>query len=343
MMSREILAVLEREDGGTSGVARQLAAMGNRQAEKSGVGLAALLTGYGLAQAAEALAAARLFDNIYLADNACLEDYNPEVYAAALHQALKSIAPGLVLMGDSYRTRETVPAVASRMDVPFLNGCLDIELSGGGLTVIQPRYGGTVWVKSRLEPAPAGTMIGMARTPAAVEVGEKRSSRIQYVPVAVKMDGLRTALVETIREASTGADISRAEVIVAAGRGMGSKENLGLVEALAEALGGAMACSRPVCDLGYMPVCCLVGMSGKSVAPRVYIACGISGAPQHIAGMSGARRIIAINRDSGAPIFRLAHYGVIGDLSKVLPALINEARQRAGTSKKAYELGGSNV
>jgi electron transfer flavoprotein alpha subunit len=136
----------------------------------------------------------------------------------------------------------------------------------------------------------------------------------------------RSTLLEVIEEPSTGIDVSKADVVVSIGRGIGDKEKLSLIQALADALGGVMACSRPVVDVGWLPRDRQVGSSGKTVAPKVYIACGISGASQHLSGMSESKRIIAINKDANAPIFQVAHYGVVADLFEIVPALTAAAK-----------------
>jgi electron transfer flavoprotein alpha subunit len=267
-------------------------------------------------------------DTIYIADDTSLESYNPEIYAGVLTKILRDIAPRLVMLADIYATREFGPAVSLRLGVPFLSNCIDLELSETGTAVTQPKYGGAVHVRTELEPVPAATLVSLGSSPDLPEMTRRHTPSV--VPVAVEADtqDLRTKVIDTILETTGEFDIAKADIVVSGGRGLGTKENIRLIEEVAEALGGVIACSRPLYDMGWLPLDRLVGSCGKTVTPKVYLACGISGSPQHVWGMSGAQRIIAVNKSSEAPIFWLAHYGAIGDVRELLPAIAEEARRR---------------
>lgn len=317
------LLLLVEHDGNTlSNASRQLMALGREQADRVGAEFVALVLGHkvqGLAQAVATMGA----DVVYVADAMSLAEYNPPTYIGALLRLLGELGPKLILLSDSLVAREIGPAVAFRLGIPFLSNCIGLELSRAGIAAVQPKYGGATHVKVQLgSPAMVCLQPGLDTR----DVPTRDAARIVAIPVAVEADP-RVKAVGITRGGFGQVDLARAEIIVAGGRGLGKAENITLLRDLAAALGGVIACSRPLCDLGWLPPEHLVGMSGKTVSPRVYIACGISGAPQHVVGMKDARCVIAINKDGSAPIFGAAHYGVVGDLFKIVPAVIAEARK----------------
>ena len=326
-MAEPILVFVLHDGNEVSNVTRQLIIRGREQAERLNTQLVALVLGYQLQPIVESLSEMDL-DTIIVADDSSFESYNPEVYTRALPKILRDIAPRVILLADIYATREFGPAVALRLVVPFLSNCIDLELSETKAVVTQPKYGGVVHVKTELEPLPSATLISLGSSPGLPEMGRGHTPSIVPLKVEVDTQDLRTKVVDTILETSGEFDIAKADIVVSGGRGLGTKENIHLIEDLAEALGGVIACSRPLYDLGWLPLDRLVGSCGKTVTPKVYLACGISGAPQHVGGMSGAQRIIAINKSSEAPIFWLAHYGAVGDVRELLPAIAEEARRR---------------
>lgn len=324
MAAANRLLLLVEHDGDTiSNASRQLMAQAREHADSLGAEFATLLLGHdlqGLAQAVAAMGA----DVVYVAEARPLAEYSPVAYVEALLQALKSLSPQLVLLPDSFSVREVGPAVAFRLGRPFLNNCVGLELSEAGMTAVQPRYGGAVHVRVQLlMPA----MVCLQPGRGAKDVPAAKVARIVPMPVVVDADDGKVKVVGTKRGGGGDVDLARAEIIVSCGRGLGKPDNIALLRELASALGAVVACSRPLCDMGWLPGEHLVGMSGRTVSPKVYLACGISGAPQHIAGMKDAKRIIAINKDASAPIFGVAHYGVVGDLFQIVPAMIQQARK----------------
>lgn len=331
-MAEQVLVFVEHDGNEIATITQQLATRGREQADRLNAQLSALVLGHQVEGIVECLSEMD-FDVVFVADDSSFEYYNPEVYARAVSKILSDIAPRAVLLGDTYMTREIGPALALRLGIPFLSSCVDLELSETKVMVTQPKYGGVIHVRAELEPMPSLLLISLQSSPRPSDAVRRHIPSIVPIQVEAETQGLRTTVVDMISERATEVDITKADIVIGGGRGLAARENISLIKELAQALGGVIACSRPVCDLSWLPLDYQVGTSGKIISPKVYVACGISGAPQHIMGMSGAKRIIVINKDANAPIFRLADYGVAGDLFKILPAIIDEAR-RATVDKK---------
>jgi len=332
-MAEQVLVVVEHDGNEIGTISRQLATRGREQSNRLNAQLSALVLGHQVEGIVRSLSEMD-FDVVFVADDSSFEYYNPEVYTRAVSEILRDIAPRAVLLGDTYMTREVGPAVALRLGIPFLGSCVDVELSETKVMVTQPKYGGVIHVRAELEPVPSSILISLQSRPGLPDTVRAHVPSIVPLKVEVDTPGLRTRVVDVIQETGAEFDITKADIVIAGGRGLGAKESISSLKELAQALGGVVACSRPVYDMGWLPVDCLVGMSGKTVIPKVYVACGISGAPQHVMGMSGAQCIIAINKDVNAPIIGLAHYAVVGDLREFLPTLIEEARRAKADSKR---------
>jgi electron transfer flavoprotein alpha subunit len=335
-MAEQVLVFVEHDGNEIGTTTRQLATRGREQADRLNAQLNALVLGHQIEGIVQCLSEMD-FDVVFVADDSSFEYYNPEVYARAVSKILSDIAPKAVLLADTYITREIGPAVALRLGIPFLNSCAEMELYETKVMVTQPKYGSTIYVRAELEPMPPSLLISLQSSPGPSDTVRRHTPSIVPVQVQADTQELRTRVVDIIRESPTEVDITKADIVVAGGRGLAARENISLIQELAQALGGVIACSRPLCDLGWLPLGYLVGMSGKTISPKVYVACGISGATQHIAAITGAKRIIAINKDANAPIFRLADYGVVGDIFKILPAIIDEARRATVANKRLAE------
>lgn len=323
-MAGDVGVVVEHSDGEIEGTSLRLLAKGRTLADKKSVGLLAMLVGHDTNHLAEALRFSGP-DEIVVLERPELEDALPEQRARAMADIVKDIAPSLILMGYNYHGMEVGPALASHLGVSLISNCAEVEWSGASWIVTRSMYEGFYHV--RIETNASIPFI-LSLQPAAVRNTPVRSDparvrRFDWGPIHAET---RMKVVEVLKPTMEGLDISKADVIVTAGRGIGSATNLKLIQELADALGGVVAGTRPLVDLGWLEKGRLVGMSGKTVSPRVYIACGVSGAAQHVAGMSGSGRIIAIDKNPNAPIFQVAHYGIIGDLFQVVPAVIREAR-----------------
>lgn len=333
-MSGQVLVFIEHDGKEISNITGQLVTRGREQAGKLGVPLDALILGHQVQDIVQTVAKMD-FDSVFVADSRTLGVYNPEVYAGALARLFQEMAPRIVLFGDTYIAREIAPAIAMKLGILFLSSCVDLDLSENKVVIAQPKYNGVIYVKAQVEPMPASVLVSLQSRPDTPETACTHTHTPKIIPLDVEVNtqDLRTKVVEIVQGAATGFDITKANIVVSGGRGLGIKENLSLIRELAQVLGGVIACSRPLCDLGWLPMDHLVGMSGKTINPGVYLACGISGATQHLMGMSGSRCIIAINKDVNAPIFRIAHYAVVGDVREILPALIKEAHKAKVESK----------
>lgn len=320
------LVLAEHLDDKLSAITLQLISKGRDLADKLGTPLGVLLLGFNVQPLAEELKSKGV-DKIFAADHPLLQYYNPEIYTKVLCKILTSINPRLVLLGYTFSGIELGPAVATTLGFQLASNCVDLELSDGSLVVTRPIYRGLSHVKIAFQ-APSHLMVSMQQGALSIQTHPPRNASVCSIPVQIEEGHYRTKVVELISPSPGEVDITQANIIVAVGRGIKDKANIQLAKDLADALGGMIACSRPLTDIGWLPLEYQVGMSGKTVNPKVYIACGISGASHHLMGMKDAGLVIAINNDPNAPIFQVAHCGVVADIFEILPALIGEARIR---------------
>jgi electron transfer flavoprotein alpha subunit len=264
---------------------------------------------------------------VIVVDNGQLAHYTADAYVLALQQVIQAEAPTHVFFPHTYQTRDFAPALAARLGRPLVSDVVGTKLQGNDVIYVRPVFQGKLnadVVATGPAPHLATFQIGAYRADA-VERGTQPAS-IRKADIKIDPSAIRQKPEEPFKEARQAVDLSQAERIVAAGRGIKSQENLKLVEQLAQALGAEIAASRPICDAGWLPMDRQIGSSGQTVAPRLYLALGISGAIQHLVGMKGARTIVAINKDADAPIFQVADYGLVGDLFTVLPELEAELK-----------------
>jgi electron transfer flavoprotein alpha subunit len=264
-------------------------------------------------------------EGVTVIDDPALAHYTADGYVQALSALLRSEQPDVVLLPHTYQTRDFAPALAARLGSALVTDVIAIKQDGGRLVYARPMFQGKLNADvSALGPAPhlITTQIGAFRGDAA-----KRGASpapVQKASIALDAAAIRQKPEAPFREARQAVDLSQAERIVAVGRGIKGQENLKIAEQLAQALGAEVAASRPICDAGWLPMDRQIGSSGQTVAPKLYVALGISGAIQHLVGMKGSRTIVAINKDADAPIFEVADYGIVGDLFDVVPAMIAE-------------------
>ena len=273
---------------------------------------------------AQELAAGGVGDVLTLADPA-LEPYTPDGYVMALAAAMTSLSPQFVLVPHTYQARDFMPALAARLNKPLITDATALAGSADAPSFLRPMFQG----KLAAEVRPAGDppyfvtfQIGAFRADQ-VQRGSSPSS-VSALDVAIDRSAIRQTPEAPFQEAQRAVDLSQAPRIVAVGRGIKSQEHLPLAESLAKALAAELAASRPICDSGWLPMERQVGSSGQTVAPKLYLALGISGAIQHLVGMKGSRTIVAINKDPDAPIFEVADYGIVGDLFEIVPAIVAE-------------------
>jgi electron transfer flavoprotein alpha subunit len=286
-----------------------------------------VVAGRSVAGVAGELAHAAVQDVITVED-AGLEHYTTDAFVQAIAQVVGQLNPRHVLLPHTYQTRDFAPTLATRLDRALVTDVTAIHGSGDGARFSRPMFQGKLVAEVELSgPAPhfVSVQIGAFRADAV----HKAASAVAVKPATVQIDAaaVRQKPEAAFQEAKQAVDLSQAERIVAVGRGIKSQENIAVAEALAKAFGAELAASRPICDNGWLPMERQIGSSGQTVAPKLYVALGISGAIQHLVGMKGARIIVAINKDADAPIFEIADYGITGDLFEIAPALTAELQK----------------
>jgi electron transfer flavoprotein alpha subunit len=282
----------------------------------------ALLLGAGAPAAAVELSQGAV-RAVHVIAHPALESYTPDGYVAALEQAIAQLNPEQVFLPHTYQTRDFAPKLAARVDRALVTDCVGVKRDAGRASFYRPVFQGKLIAEVSPEgdfPHFISVQIGAYRADAAA----RGAAAAPVKPLNVEIDAasVRERPEAPFQETKQAVDLSQAERIVAVGRGIKAQEHIALAERLASALGAQLAASRPICDSGWLPMERQVGSSGQTVAPKLYIALGISGAIQHVVGMKGARTIVAINKDGDAPIFEIADYGIVGDLFDIVPALI---------------------
>jgi len=326
-MSRDVLLLVDHREGVPEPVTYQLARQARELVGAVGGSVSALLLCDDGESAAAQLQGVGL-DVIHLVEDEMLGAYNPELTGKLAARAIRQLDPGLFLCGHTFQGMEIAPWVAAALELPLLPNCLELRLEGEEI-VAERLVHGQAWQTSLRRPWEGTVVASMARSGGSLaREASDGATPLQRLDIDLSSLGVRTSVTESIRPSAGEVDISRADVVIGAGRGVRDQSNLAVVEGLAGALGGVLACSRPLVDLEWMPYEQQVGASGKTIRPKVYIACGISGAAQHLAGITDAGIIIAINQDANAPIFRVSHYGVVADLLQVVPELEAVARRR---------------
>src|SRR5262245_24823930 len=286
--------------------------------------LKVVLLGSGADAAAAEIAAAEAAEVIVL-EGGALGEYTADGYVLALTAFIEQETPAAVFFPHTYQTRDFAPALATRLGRALITDVTAIKESGNGIAYLRPVFQGKLNADvEALGPPPhlVTIQIGAFRADAA-----KRSASpaaIRKVNATVDASAIRQKPEPPFQEAKQAVDLSQAERIVSVGRGIKGQEHLKIAENLANALGAELAASRPICDAGWLPMDRQIGSSGQTVAPKLYVALGISGAIQHLVGMKGSRTIVAINKDPEAPIFEVADYGIVGDLFEIVPAMIAE-------------------
>jgi electron transfer flavoprotein alpha subunit len=327
-----ILVVVEQREGKLNRVSWETLTAGQALAAETGWTLEAAAVGSGVGSIANEVAAKKVA-KVYDIESARLEPYTPDAFVAALKQFLGSHPAQIVLMPHTYQVRDFIPKLATAMGRSAVSDCIGFKKEGEKLMFTRQMFQGKLaadvsfgsdapWFVTFQNGAYRGDKVEAGTTAAPVET----------VQVDVADSIVRNKPQEVFKEAKQAVDLTQAEIIVAVGRGIKEQKNIEIAKQLAEALGGELAASRPICDSGWLPMDRQIGSSGQTVAPKVYLALGISGAIQHIVGMKGARTIIAINKDSEAPIFEIADYAVVGNLFDIVPPLIEEVKKaKAGS------------
>ena len=290
-------------------------------AQQFGEAVKIVVAGDGPFGIAEELAAADVSE-VLVVDHPALEPYTSDGFVDALAQVVRVEQPELVLWPHTYQTRDYAPKLATRLDRVLIPDCTGLKTHDGGRLLIRPMFQGKFVADVRPEgPAPHFASLQIGAFPAVSAVRGTVPAAIRAIDVDVDADAIRQQPEKPFKEAKQAVDLTQAERIVAVGRGIKDAEHLPVAQGLAKALDAELAASRPICDSGWLPMDRQVGSSGQTVAPKLYIAIGISGAIQHLVGMKGAKTIVGINKDVDAPIFEVADYGIVGDLFEIVPAL----------------------
>lgn len=281
--------------------------------------ITALIVGYDVDPVATRTATLGV-DRVLVAEHPEAERYTPDVYSAFIEAAVIQTSPDLVLLSGTTSGRDLGPYLAAKSGQECLTDCVEIKLTGDTLTGVRPVYQGKMLADVTCNISDTAYAVVRA---GAYEHPVSGTDQVEIEPISIEFDAAaqRTPIKEVSQPPAGDANLGDAEVVVVGGRGVGSAENFALIEALADALNAPVGATRAVTDLGWRPHYEQIGQTGKSIHPSLYIGAGVSGAVQHTVGMRGSETIVAINRDPGAPIFRLADIGVIGDLNEVLPAL----------------------
>jgi electron transfer flavoprotein alpha subunit len=326
-MADTILIVVEQREGKLNRVSWETVTAGQAIAAATGWTLEAAVVGSGVAAIAAEVAAKKVA-KVYAVESPKLEPYTPDAFAAALKPFLTAKQPRLVLMPHTYQVRDFIPKLVTAMGRTVISDCVGFKHEGGKLLLTRQMFQGKLSadVSFACDAPWFATFQNGAFRGDQAEAGAS-AAPVDTVSVEIADGVVRNQPQEAFQEAKQAVDLTQAEVIVSVGRGIKEQKNIELARQLADALGGEIAASRPVCDSGWLPMDRQVGSSGQTVAPKLYLALGISGAIQHIVGMKGSKAIIAINKDSEAPIFEVADYAVVGNLFDIVPPLIEEVKK----------------
>ncbi|MGO4971977.1 electron transfer flavoprotein subunit alpha/FixB family protein [[Clostridium] aminophilum] len=322
--TNNILVYVETADGAPVKAGLEALTPARKLAEKRGGQVIAAVIGKNISEAAGCVAASGA-DRVLAVDSDEAAVYDLDVYADILKQIIEKEKPDTVLLGGTGDGKDLAPKLAAQLDTAAVNDVTEIKTDGEKEVFVTTEYSGAVCcdvVVGEARPAIAVTRSGAFKKPENVGTGTVEAREVKAG------DGvMKTKIRDTVKEITETVNLEDAEIIVSGGRGMGSKENFGLVEQLAEILGGEVGATRPAIEDGWIAKNHQVGQSGKTVSPKLYIAAGISGATQHLSGITGSDYIVAINKDEDAPIFSVANVGIVGDAMKVLPVMIEEIKK----------------
>jgi electron transfer flavoprotein alpha subunit len=325
-MAQGVWAIAEQREGALRKITYEIVSEGRRLADALGQSLTAVVLGSNVKEKAAELAQYGA-DRVLVAQDPRLEPYTTDAYTVVISQLVKAGEPALLLLGASVQGKDLSGRLSGALGVGMAQDCTAFAIEGGNLVAIRPVYAGKAYVKLSFENS--WPQMATSR-PNVMKINEPDASRkAEVVDAAFSLDegALKTKVVSVAKDTSGKVDLTEADKIVSGGRGMKGPENYKILEELAEVIGATVGASRSAVDAGWRPHSDQVGQTGKVVSPNLYVACGISGAIQHLAGMSTSKIIVAINKDPDAPIFQKADYGVVGDLFEVVPALTAEVKK----------------
>ena len=327
-MANAILVTGEVADGALNPLTAEMLGAARRLAEGSGQSVACALIGSGVegkAQDAIALGA----DEVLIVDDPALAEYNTDTYLQAMLKVAEQASPAIILFGQTDVGRDLAPRLAYRLETGVIMDCIELAMEGDRLHATRPCYGGNARAVNMVRTDPQIATV-RAKSQDAAQPDSSRQGQVTKVDAAIDQAAVRVKVTDRQGVPEEGVRLEDADVVVAAGRGMGGPENFDVIEELADVLGGAVGASRAVCDLDWRPVSEQVGLTGKVVSPTLYIAVAISGASQHMAGCSGSKNIVAINKDPDANIFKTSRFGIAEDFAKVMKPLIEAVKKEKG-------------
>lgn len=329
-MANTILVIVEQREGKLNRVSWETITGAQSIAAAAGYTVEAAVFGHGIGSIAAEVAAKKL-GKVYAVESPKLAQYTPDGVAAALRQLIEQKKPALVLMPHTYQVRDFAPQLTTALGRTLISDATGYRKEGDRLLFTRQMFQGkfAADVSFACEAPHFVTFQTGAFRGDQAEAGGS-AAPVETFNCEIADSAIRTKPEEPFKEAKQAVDLTQAEIIVSVGRGIKEQKNIELAQNLATALGGEIAASRPICDAGWLPMDRQIGSSGQTVAPKLYLAVGISGAIQHIVGMKGAKSIIAINKDAEAPIFEIADFGVVGNLFDILPALTEEVRKARG-------------
>jgi electron transfer flavoprotein alpha subunit len=320
-MAKGVFIIAEQRDGALRKVSFELASAARKLADQSGDEVSAILLGSGIESLAAELGKFGV-DKVFVGDNAALEPYVTEAHAQVVAKILKDNDAAIALFGASVQGKDLSARVAAKLAAGLATDCTDVKVDGGKLVAVRPMYAGKCFGEVVFNTTPA-----MASLRPNVFAAAENAKAAAVTKVDVAVDGIKSKVLEVQKDTSGKVDLTEANVIVSGGRGMKGPDEYKMLEDLADVLKGTVGASRAAVDAGWRPQKDQVGQTGKVVSPNLYIACGISGAIQHLAGMSSSKCIVAINKDAEAPIFTKADFGVVDDLFKVVPELTTACKK----------------
>jgi electron transfer flavoprotein alpha subunit len=327
-MPNGVMIIAEQRDGDIRKISYEIVSEGRRLADSLGQNVTAVLLGSGIKDKAATLGHYGA-DRVLVADDPRLETYTTDAYVSIIAELVKANDPAIVLLGGSAQGKDLSARLSARLGVGVAQDCTAFSLESGNLEAVRPIYAGKAYAKVSFVDSWPQMAVARPNVMAMNEPDTSKSPEVVNASFTLDDSALKTKVVESIKDESGKVDLTEADIIVSGGRGMKGPEGYGILEELANVIGGTVGASRSAVDAGWRPHSDQVGQTGKVVSPNLYIACGISGAIQHLAGMGTSKVIVAINKDAEAPIFQKADYGVVDDLFNIVPALTEEIKEMA--------------
>ena len=320
-----VLVLAEVTDGRLSPMAMELLGCGRKLADDLREDLYAVLLGDGITNLAQSVISLGA-DRVYTIDDPALKDYNNGLYAQAMESAVKQLMPRILLLGQTSTGRDLAPSLAFRLETAAITDCIELVIDSDSRQLLQtkPVYGGNALATFTSECYP---QIATVRAKAYSPPEPDTSRQGEVIAINAKLEPTAVKILERVSQIAEGVRLEDAAVVISGGRGIGSADGFKQLDELASLLNGAVGASRPPCDNDWIPSSAQIGLTGKIIAPDLYLAIAISGSSQHTSGCAGAKNIVAINKDPEANIFRIAHFGIVGDWKKVLPAFTGQIKE----------------